>query len=138
MLAGGLRYSHQKFNLQLARLSMSMMFLAVAGLMVPALFHFTSRSAENEISLHIATILLLVYGLSLVYTLITHRKLFEVAQPPELDAAKVRSWKTALGLLAGATIALAFMSEILTNALEPATKQVGINEVFAGIRPERV
>ena len=78
MFAGGLRYPHQKFNVHSARLSMSMMFLAVAGLMVPALFHFTSRSAENEISLQIAVILLLVYGLSLVYTLVTHRKLFEV------------------------------------------------------------
>ena len=78
MFAGGLRYPHQKFNVHSARLSMSMMFLAVAGLMVPALFHFTSRSAENEISIQIAVILLLVYGLSLVYTLFTHRKLFEV------------------------------------------------------------
>ena len=62
-----------------ARLSMSMMFLAVAGLMVPALFHFTSASAEHEISLQIAAILLVVYVLSLVFTLFTHRKLFETA-----------------------------------------------------------
>ena len=100
MFAGGLRYPHQKFNVHSARLSMSMMFLAVAGLMVPALFHFTSRSAEHEISLQIAAILLLVYGLSLVYTLFTHRKLFEVTQPKELEVAKTHSWKPALGLLA--------------------------------------
>ena len=78
MFAGGLRYSHQKFNVHAARLSMSMMFLAVGGLMVPALFHFTSRSAEHEISLQIAAILLVVYVLSLVYTLFTHRNLFKV------------------------------------------------------------
>ena len=78
MFAGGLRYPHQKFNVAAARLSMSMMFLAVAGLMIPALFHFTSPSAEREISLQIAAILLVVYVLSLVYTLFTHRKLFEI------------------------------------------------------------
>jgi Ca2+:H+ antiporter len=133
MFAGGVRYPNQKFNVQAARLSMSMMFLAVAGLMVPALFHFTSRSAEHEISLQIAAILLVVYGLSLVFTLITHRKLFEITQPAELDVAKTYSWKTALGYLAAATLALAFMSEVLTDALSPATKQLGINEVFAGI-----
>jgi len=133
MFAGGLKYPHQKFNVHSARLSMSMMFLAVAGLMVPALFHFTSRSAEHEISLEIAAILLVVYVLSLVYTLVTHRKLFEIAQPPELHVAKTRSWKKALGLLAGATLVLALMSEILTDAIEPATKKLGINEVFAGI-----
>ena len=35
--------------------------------------------------------------------------------------------------LAAATLVLAVMSEVLTDALEPATKQLGINEVFAGI-----
>jgi Ca2+:H+ antiporter len=133
MFAGGLRYPRQRFNVQSARLSMSMMFLAVAGLMVPALFHFTSRSAEHEISLHIAAILLVVYVLSLVYTLFTHRKMFEVAQPAELAVVKTHSWKTALGLLAAATLVLALMSEVLTDALEPATKQLRINDVFAGI-----
>ncbi len=133
MFAGGVRFPHQKFNVHTARLSMSMMFLAVGGLMVPALFHFTSRSAENEISLQIAAILLVVYVLSLVYTLFTHRKLFEIAQPAELEVVKTHSWKTALGLLAAATLVLALMSEILTDSLEPATQQLGINEVFAGI-----
>src|SRR6202453_1170964 len=33
MFAGGLRYPNQRFNVHSARLSMSMMFLAVAGLM---------------------------------------------------------------------------------------------------------
>ena len=116
-----------------ARLSMSMMFLAVAGLMVPALFHFTSPTAEREISLQIAAILLVVYVLSLVYTLFTHRKLFDVAKAAELEAVKTHSWKTAVAVLAVATVVLAAMSEILTDALDPAMKQLGINEVFAGV-----
>ena len=37
------------------------------------------------------------------------------------------------GYLAAATLVLALMSEVLTDSLEPATKQLGINEVFAGI-----
>ena len=131
--AGGMRYPSQKFNVHSARLSMSMMFLAVAGLMVPALFHFTSRSTEHEISLQIAAVLLVVYVLSLVFTLVTHRKLFEITQPAELEVVKTHSWKTALGFLAAAAVALAVMSEVLTDSLEPATKQLGINEVFAGI-----
>src|ERR1700677_3508311 len=93
MFSGGLRYSHQKFSVAAARLSMSMMFLAISGLMIPALFHFTSPGAEREISLQIAAILLIVYVLSLVYTLFTHRKLFETSQPAELEVVKTRSWK---------------------------------------------
>jgi Ca2+:H+ antiporter len=133
MFAGGLRYPHQKFSVAAARLSMSMMFLAVAGLMIPALFHFTSPGAEREISLQIAAILLIVYVLSLVYTLFTHRKLFEISQPAELEVVKTRSWKVALCYLAAATVVLAIMSEVLTDSLEPATTQLGINEVFAGV-----
>ena len=116
MFAGGLRYPSQKFNVKSARLSMSMMFLAVAGLMVPALFHFTSRNAEHEISIEIAAVLLLVYVLSMVYTLFTHRKMFKVSEPAELEVAKTHSWKIALGLLAAATLVLALISEILTDA----------------------
>jgi Ca2+:H+ antiporter len=133
MFAGGLRYPLQKFSVAAARLSMSMMFLAVAGLMIPALFHFTSPGAEREISLQIAAILLIVYVLSLVYTLFTHRKLFEIRQPAELEVVKSGSWKVALGYLAAATLVLAVMSEVLTDSLEPATTQLGINDVFAGV-----
>ncbi len=133
MFAGGLRYPNQKFSVAAARLSMSMMFLAVSGLMIPALFHFTSPLAEREISIQIAAILLLVYVLSLVYTLFTHRKLFEITQAAELEVVKPRSWKVALGYLAAATVVLAVMSEVLTDSLEPATNQLGINQVFAGV-----
>jgi Ca2+:H+ antiporter len=128
-----LKYSRQRFSVAAARLSMSMMFLAVSGLMIPALFHFTSPYAEREISLQIAGTLLVVYVLSLVYTLFTHRKLFETRQPAELEVVKTRSWKVALALLGASTLVLAIMSEVLTDALEPATIQLGINDVFAGV-----
>ena len=133
MFFGGLRYPRQKFNIASAHVSMSLMFLAIAGLMVPALFHFSSPRAEQEISLQIAAILLVVYVLSLIFTLFTHRQLFEVEQPVELEIVKSQSWKVAVILLASATVVLAAMSEILTDALEPATRQLGINEVFAGV-----
>ena len=64
--------------------------------MVPAFFHFTKRSAEHEISIQIAVILFVVYVLSLVYTLFTHRKMFESAKPAELKVVKTYSWKIGL------------------------------------------
>lgn len=133
MYTGGLRYFNQKFNVCSARLSMSMMSLAVSGMMIPSLFHFASPAAEREISLQIAAILLVVYILSLVYTLFTHRTLFESKQPAELETVKTNSWKVALAYLAVATIVLALMSEVLADSLEPATKQLGLNEVFVGV-----
>lgn len=133
MFVGGLKHPVQRFNVKSARLSTTLMMLAVVGVMVPALFHFSSPAAEHEISRNIATILLLVYALSLVYTLVTHRKVFETTGPHELNLARTGSWKRALGQLAFATVALAFMSEILTDSLEPATASLHLNPVFAGI-----
>ncbi len=133
MFVGGISQPVQRYNVRSARLSMTMMMLAVVGVMVPALFHFSSPAAEQEISLKIAVILLVVYGLSLIYTLSTHRKLFETAGPRELKLESDRSWQRAAGELALATLALAFMSEILTDSLEPATTMMRLNPVFAGI-----
>jgi Ca2+:H+ antiporter len=60
-------------------------------------------------------------------------KFFEIAQPAELQVAKTYSWKLAVAYLAAATVAIAVVSEVLTDAIEPATRKLGINEVFAGI-----
>ncbi len=46
---------------------------------------------------------------------------------------KTHLWKMAVGVLAAATGVMAMMSEIITSSLEPATIQLGINEVFSGI-----
>lgn len=133
MFAGGLGRPVQRFNVRPARLSMTLLMLAVVGLMVPALFHFSSPAAEHEISVKIAGVLLAVYGLSLIYTLSTHRKLFETAAPSEVSLAPGGSWKKSLGSLAGATAALAFMSEILTDSFQGASDALHLNPVFAGI-----
>ncbi len=38
-----------------------------------------------------------------------------------------------MGLLTGATLALAVMSEVVTDALEPTSEQLGLTPVFSGI-----
>ena len=79
-LAGGLRYKSQQFNPHLAGVSISLLVIAVIGLVVPALFHATHpdplRAATVRMSEFIAGILILGYILSLLYSMWTHRAVF--------------------------------------------------------------
>ena len=128
-------HPNQKFNVAAARLSMSMMFLAVAGLMIPALFHFTSPSAEREISLQIAAILLarlwLEPGLHAVHS-------------PQIvryhAGGRARGGEDPLvedgpRLLAAATVVLALMSESPHRSTRPGDDATGHQRGFRRHHP---
>jgi len=61
-----------------------MMTLATIGLILPAAFHYLAgpqaRLAETDLSLEFAVVLLVTYGLSLVFGLRTHSHFFSGRQ----------------------------------------------------------
>ncbi len=134
LLAGGARHNTQRFNAQLAGVNSKLLLLAVIGLIVPALFHFSSGS-ENRISLEIATILFLSYLCSLAFTLVTHRQLFTRTEPegPIETGRKAWGMGRSFAVLAVTAVALAVMSEVLTGAVEPTAGLLRLTPVFAGI-----
>lgn len=132
------------FNKTSASMSASLLMVAGAALIVPAVFHFSTskmNGAETfDLSLSVAVILLIVYVLSLVFTLVTDRNLFQEEDPGREETedgsiAKEVGWskRMAIGVLLAATITLAIVSEILTDALDPAIKMIGLTPVFAGV-----
>jgi Ca2+:H+ antiporter len=137
MFAGGLRYERQRFHPTAAGMGASLLLLAAVGLIVPALFHFTasggSVAVERELSLEIAVILFVIYLLSLLFSLKTHRHLF--IGEAEHKAPVRQQWgrKPALAVLAGVTIAIAMMSEILVSAVKPAAATLGMTQTFVGV-----
>jgi Ca2+:H+ antiporter len=148
MYAGGLRIGMQKFDPRVARINGALLVLAAFGLIVPAIYRMTPAGGQDQghhVSLEIAAILFLVYLASLVYTLASHKPVVgkagvqaekkEVGEPAdEVDRAEVGwSRNKALAILALVTIALAFMSEILTGAVDPAAKSIGLTPLFAGV-----
>ncbi len=136
-LAGGLKYPQQRFNAQGARSLATMLILAIIGMAVPAAFHYLGGTQENEadLSLEISIVLLVVYGLSLVFSLRTHKALFSGVAEPEAQGRGGASWSTSksLGVLAAATCLVAWMSEILVSSVEPAAKSLGMTSVFVGV-----
>jgi len=138
MLAGGLRHSEQRFNAPGARSQATMLTLAAIALIIPAAYRGVMGPAGapelGSLSLWISLVLLAVYALNLVFSLVTHRRLFEGPHAAN-DSAHEPLWSTkqAALVLAAATAAIAWMSEILVGAIEPAAGELGLNDVFVGV-----
>jgi Ca2+:H+ antiporter len=77
-------------------------------------------------------VLLAVYAAYLVFSLVTHAALF--AGPHGAEQRGV-AWSggRAAGVLAAATAAIAWMSEILVGAIEPSAQGLGLNDAFVGV-----
>lgn len=139
MLFGGLDKVKQKFNRTSAGMSSGLLMLASVGLIVPAVFQFTTQQ-KTDFSMEIAVVLFVAYILSLVFTLKTHQHLFitEIVNPvdqSEVSQVEENLWskKTAIWVLVAVTVGITFMSEALTRAIEPAAESFGFTPIFVGV-----
>jgi Ca2+:H+ antiporter len=136
MLAGGLRHPEQHFNPGATRSQATMLTLAAIALFLPAAYRATAGPEGGRIggvSVAIALVLLVTYALNLLFVLVTHRTYFSGDDTAEHAGAQVWSVGRALGALAAATFGIAWMSEILVGAVEPAAHALGMNSVFVGV-----
>ena len=138
MLAGGLKFERQKFNQTAAGMGASLLLLAAIGLIIPALFHFTASdrgvAIERELSLEIAIVLFIMYVLSLMFSLKTHRHLFAGEGHDAEDLGEAPwSYRLSVTVLTVVTALIAGMSELLVGAIEPAAHQLGLTQVFVGV-----
>lgn len=147
MLLGGLRYKEQEFPPFVARVNASLMNLAVIAILIPTAVDFTSsgiaEATLQDLSIAVAIVLILVYALTLIFSMRTHSYLYDVGlaenEQAELAAAnlasgdaKVNLWLW-VGVLLGATLLVAFESELLVGSLEVATSQLGLTALFTGV-----
>jgi Ca2+:H+ antiporter len=138
MVAGGLKYERQKFNQTAAGMGSSLLLLAAVGLIIPALFHFTAAdrgvTIEREMSLEIAIVLFVMYGLSLLFSLRTHRHLYAGESHDAEDLGEQPwSFRMSVAVLTVVTALIAVMSELLVGAIEPTAHKLGLTQVFVGV-----
>src|SRR3954452_14336866 len=126
VLAGGLKYKRQRFNVTGARAQGTLLTLAAIALVMPAGFHAVAGpkgiGRDDDLSLAIAFVLLAAYAAHLVFSLITHKQLFagdDAAKPTHHEDGGWSLKKAAL-VLAGSTALIAWVSEILVGSVEPA------------------
>ncbi len=139
--------SHQTFNKASAGRLSSLLILSVIALLLPALFHYTERSLtdaatasvlEEELSLGVSVVLILVYLANLVYSLRTHRDVFESAGHQKAEAAEAsheKAWPlwVAVAVLVGGTAFTAWEAEIVAGGLEASAETLGLSTFFLGV-----
>ncbi len=138
VLAGGIKFHRQQFNVTAARAQGTLLTLASIGMIMPAAFHYLSgpagRVAENDLSLEISVVLLLGYAAHLLFSLRTHKQLFAGDATP-IAGPEPAGWsvrKSLLTLLA-ATAMIAWVSEILVGSVEEAATAFGMTRIFLGV-----
>jgi Ca2+:H+ antiporter len=136
LIAGGANRQELRFNRTSAGMSAGMLALSVVALVFPALFHSVhpeaaARVSELRMSEAVAVILIITYGLSLLFTLRTHRTLF--GGEPHPMAGPVWGAGKAVAILAAATVGVAIESELLVHAATEATEALGLSTVFLGL-----
>jgi len=145
-LLGGLRNGLQRFNREGSGIAAAMMTLAVIGLALPTILGLVHQAhlgegfstdfqddALDTLSMAIAVILLLLYGLLIVYQFRQPSATeveFEAATPDEYRKLSVRE---AVGLLTAATVGIAIVSEILSGAVEPFGQRLDLDALFMGV-----
>ena len=141
VLLGGLKYPKQIFNRTAAMIGSTMMGLSAIALLMPAVFHIIVRgkanAQEQDLSLEIAIVLIVTYVLSLIFTLRTHSHLYTggIDKKDEQEAIGTHGWSMgrSIGTLLAATALVAVMSEFLVGAVEEASKELGLTQIFVGV-----
>ena len=139
-LLGGVRYHDQEYNPAATRVYSSMMLIAVISLAVPSTFSrfFSSEATmrqEQLLNLGVAVILLIGYGLYLLFMLKTHLESFAAAGVQEEHHREQEQWgmPRAIGSLLIASVLAAWMSEILVSAAQGTGRSLGMSDTFIGI-----
>jgi Ca2+:H+ antiporter len=148
MLIGGVRRERQYFERTAANTQSLMLLLASVALVMPAIFelviggslpHPTEESQRfpddlETMSALVAVVLLLSYLAGLVFSMRTHKDLFNPSRAEE-DHVGAEPWpvRRSVIALALAGIAVGVMSEILVGSIEEASEGIGLSPFFVGV-----
>lgn len=130
---GGLKREKQSFNQQAQGVNTTMLALAAVALLLPALVsHLFEFNVTETVSLGFSVILIGIYIASLVFSLRTHKHLYNCEEDPA-ECKMHWSRNKAILVLVLSTATIALMSEFLVGAIEPVSESLGMTELFIGV-----
>jgi Ca2+:H+ antiporter len=146
MVFGGIGREKQEFHPTAVTSQMTMLLLAGAALLMPTVFVLIQGTGLPQVGEEIAKvpqdaktmsdvvalILLLSYAAGLVFSLRTHKDLFNPGEGHE-EAHDAWSVRRSVLTLAIAGVAVGVMSEILVGSLEEASEGLGLSPFFIGL-----
>jgi Ca2+:H+ antiporter len=145
MFVGGLGRRVQRFNPTAVAAQTAMLLLAAVAMILPAVFQLvhgdglprvgaeivTFGSTIEVLSGIVAGVLIFTYVAGLLFSLKTHRDVFN----PDYEDEATWGWSTRMSvtMLAIAGAAVGVMSEILVGSISSASHSLGLSEFFIGI-----
>jgi Ca2+:H+ antiporter len=134
LLLGGLRHHVQEYNPNSTRLQAGLLLLATIAILIPSLETETGTVDSDftqTLSASLSVLLIVIYGLGLLFSLVTHREFFGTADHAEPDEAP---WplNLALATLAGVTVLVALVSEVFVESVQEAATELGLSQAFVG------
>jgi Ca2+:H+ antiporter len=148
MFVGGLPRDKQTFSQTAAHAQSAMLTLALAALIFPAIFQLIHGgglpgvgeervdfgSELEKLSLGVGIVLLVSYVAGLIFSLKTHRAVFNPFEA-EGEEEEAHHWpvKRAALFLALAAVAVGVMSEILVGSISDAADEIGLSQFFVGV-----
>ncbi len=147
MLVGGLKRDKQEFNRTAANAQSVMLLLALTALILPAIFQLVNGgglpgvgderidfgSDLEQLSFAVAIVLMASYAAGLVFSLKTHRAVFNPFEAEEEEHEGGWSTKRSVVSLAIAAILVGVMSEVLVGSITEASETIGLSEFFVGV-----
>jgi Ca2+:H+ antiporter len=145
MLAGGIGREKQTFSSTAAGVQTSMLMLAAAAMVMPAIFELVEGKGlpqpgtqavhyggtVEHLSLAVAIVLIATYVIGLFFSLKTHRDVFN----PDYEDTDSWGWsvRTSVAALAIAGVLVGVMSEVLVGSITAASHSIGLSEFFIGV-----
>lgn len=142
MLVGGWKRDSQKFNRLSSEAGAGQMVVAIAAMLLPALFFYSGGGESHpglmhEVSVGTAIVLLIVYACGLWFTFRTHQHLLggsgHGAETDDGHAEPLWSRNRAVVTLILTSVVMAVVAEVLVGTVDDVGHQWGLNEVFLGV-----
>ena len=132
-LLGGLKHRVQEYSRAGARFEAALLFLVTIPLLVPSTIAQARApgAVTQTLSLGLAVLLIVAYGLGMLFSLKTHRKFFGSVEHAEAGEAP---WPMGLALvtLAGVTVPVALASDVFVESVQKAAEAFGMTPAFVG------
>lgn len=135
-LYGGSKHHVQEYNRNSARLQAGLLFLATIAMLIPSMLAeaettATTAAFTQTLSAGLSVILIVTYGLGLLFSLKTHREFFGSESHGETGEVE---WPLGLALatLAGVTVLVALVSEVFVESVQQAATAIGLTPAFVG------
>jgi Ca2+:H+ antiporter len=137
MVVGGAKNGIQTFDRRQSSNRTILLVLAVLALAIPSIFNHAiatvNTNGVEELSLGVAGIMIVLYAIGLIYSLRFNDS--PLSYPSDTEETKTHRWslRSALIVLAAATLGVVWLSELLVGTIEPVVASLGISEFFIGI-----